>query len=210
MNAGSMESTAVGNVSETDCTMERTMPLKLLRNVGSISEMPFTRFSPIIGIMSCMYCTAPSMPPLSKAAVRLVISCVPCCTNCRNLLSVPFRASYIAIFAPSAALPKRVMSPSKLLSCVAACSAVEPLASAKPVLNFSILSAEVFAILLKASSPCMPKMEFLYAFASSSESPDRALLNSSTTVLKSLALPLVSYAETPRLSKAFFAVSVGV
>ena len=39
-------------LSETDCTMERTMPLKLLRNVGSISEMSFTRFSPIIFCIS--------------------------------------------------------------------------------------------------------------------------------------------------------------
>ena len=53
-------------------------------------------------------------------------------------------------------------------------------------------------------------MAFFVAFASASLMPTKDLSKSLMTSLNGLALPVESYADTPSLSIAFFAASVGV
>ena len=114
-----------------------------------------------------------------------------------------------AIAAPSTADFSMVICPFRLSSCVAACCAALPPASPSPDHSSCTLAAEEAVILLNAFIPLVVKMVFFNAFASSSLMVRRDPASSSTTVLKSLALPSALYAETPRRSRAAFASWVG-
>ena len=116
----------------------------------------------------------------------------------------------ITIPAPSNADLKSVMSPFKLSSCVCACFNAESFASFNPSLKSLTFSVDETVILLNACKPYVVNMVFLYAFRSSSDIPLSFPFSSSTTSLKSLALPCASYTETPNSSSAFLAVLVGV
>ena len=194
-----MPVTRVVIISDAIVAISFAEPDKPFNNDLIISTPSCNTFGTYSAIFLTMFAntspTAPASPvnpPSFTASVNVLICAVPNCTVSR---SKPLILSDTPICKPSTAEWKIVISPCKLSSIVCACVAAEPmpsLALANPSLNSLTFSVLETVIILKAFKPCDVKIAPLYAFASSSLIPDKAPFNSSTTSLKSLALPSAS------------------